>query len=98
MACPHCGTALRPHDAEYGAKRGALHCDACGCCFLADGVTPREGVPLCVIAAESQAPVEETASVEPEPVAASEPADEVIEAKPDAETEQEPRRGRARHG
>lgn len=55
MNCPHCKTELTPHEVDEGlAKYGALHCDGCGCCFQADGETPREGVPVC-----AQEPVEE---------------------------------------
>lgn len=53
MNCAHCKTELTPHDAESGAKKDAMHCYGCGCCFLSDGVTPREGVPLCVQAGVS---------------------------------------------
>jgi len=62
MNC-HCGTTLTPHDAEFGVKKGALHCFACGCCYLPDGVTHREGVPLC---AQAEVP-EPSASVPAEP-------------------------------
>lgn len=72
MNCPHCKSALVPHEGG-GAKKDAQHCYSCGCCFLADGKTPREGVPVCNLA---QAPVEETvtAPAEPEPEEEAPPA------------------------
>ena len=69
MKCPHCKVELTPHEGT-GAKEGALHCYECGCCFLSDGQTPREGVPMC-----ERAQVKQTSpSVEPEP--APEPEEE----------------------
>jgi len=63
MKCPHCDTELTPHDAQTGVKVGAQHCNGCGCCFLSDGQTPREGVPMC-----ERAQVKQTSpSAEPEP-------------------------------
>lgn len=37
--CPHCKTALVPHDTEdkHAATFGALHCPDCRCCFKANG-------------------------------------------------------------
>lgn len=46
MNCPHCETELVEH-VEENAKKGAQHCNGCGCCFLADGETPRPGVAVC---------------------------------------------------
>lgn len=66
MNCIHCKTELVPHEGG-GAKRGALHCYNCGCCFVSDGKTPREGMPVCELA---QAPAVEAAPVAPEPVEA----------------------------
>jgi len=63
MNCAHCGSELVPHEGT-GAKEGALHCYGCGCCFVADGVTPREGVPICALV---QAPAVKAAPAEPEP-------------------------------
>lgn len=63
MTC-HCSAELTPHDAEFGVKKGALHCFACGCCFLPDGVTHREGVPLC-----AQAEASPASEPQPEPPA-----------------------------
>lgn len=62
MKCTHCKADLVPHEVSGTVKEGALHCYACGCCFLKDGKTPREGVPVC-----AQAPVEEAAPAAPEP-------------------------------
>lgn len=92
MKCEHCKTALTPHETAFGAKRGALHCGGCGCCFLSDGKTPRDGVPVCD---QARAPV---SPAEPEPAA------EVKEEPPEtntlisgaAEMPEEPRRGRSR--
>jgi transcription initiation factor TFIIIB Brf1 subunit/transcription initiation factor TFIIB len=68
MNCPHCKTELVEH-LEESAKQGAQHCNGCGCCFEADGKTPRPGVPLCALA---QAPVVATVTAEPEPAAEEE--------------------------
>ena len=76
MRCTHCRSELREHGP--GAKQGALHCDGCGCCFLADGKTPREGVPVCDLAQEAP-----TSPATPEPES---PAEE--EAEPDEPTEE----------
>lgn len=74
MKCTHCKYPLEPHDTEYGAKRGALHCAGCGCCFQADGKTPREGVPVCDLAS---APAKAAApAAEDEPVAVEETTEE----------------------
>jgi hypothetical protein len=63
--CPHCQAELVDHDTFAPKTGGALHCFACGCCFLLDGKTLREGVPICALA---QAPVAEAAvPAEPEP-------------------------------
>lgn len=43
MKCTHCTSAL----IEHQGKDGALHCNICGCCFLADGETLRPGHPQC---------------------------------------------------
>lgn len=42
----HCGEALVPH-AEDGDKAAFAHCDACGCCYVADTLEPRPGHPVC---------------------------------------------------
>lgn len=75
-SCSHCGTRLEAHT-EENAKKGALHCYGCGCCFQADGVTLRDGVPVCgrvVVATVQEAPVE------PDPAS---PIPGVVEERPD---------------
>lgn len=77
MKC-HCKSELTPHDAIAGVKVGALHCYGCGCCFLSDGKTPREGVPVCALAAaavsEEEAPPVEQQSEAPAPEPEAKPA------------------------
>lgn len=49
MKCLHCRGELVEH--VGGLKDTMLHCNACGCCFLADGKTLRPGHPACAPAA-----------------------------------------------
>jgi hypothetical protein len=52
MKCKHCKSALIEHE----GKDGALHCNACGCCFLKDGETLRPGHPQCTAAPTLEQP------------------------------------------
>src|SRR5678815_1909745 len=64
MKCPHCAdSTLVDHDTFAPKSEPALHCFECGCCFLADGETPRPGVPVC--GAEKQAVFEAAAEEKP---------------------------------
>lgn len=47
MDCPHCGGRLESHGPTDGPKRGAQHCDSCGCCLL--NGEPRPGTMRCTV-------------------------------------------------
>jgi hypothetical protein len=55
MTC-HCGGILVDHDTFAPKRDGAFHCFTCGCCFLPDGRTHREGVPKCAQAGAGYQP------------------------------------------
>lgn len=63
MNCPHCGARLELHDRE-GIHGGERHCNTCGCCFENDGKTPREGHPICAVAAQGASDPRRIAAVE----------------------------------
>lgn len=76
--CGHCdGDLVRHETVSESDKSGMLHCDGCGCCFLADGETLRPGHPACRtlqvielgeyeerVAAEAEQQVEEAEELE----------------------------------
>lgn len=42
--CPHCGSALIPHE---GVNEGFAHCNSCGCCFVEATGEQRPGHSVC---------------------------------------------------
>lgn len=42
--CPHCGSALQPHE---GVNEGFAHCNSCGCCFVEATGELRPGSQAC---------------------------------------------------
>lgn len=53
LKCPHCEDSILIDHQTFAPKSvDALHCFECGCCFQADGKTPRAGVPVCNSARE----------------------------------------------
>lgn len=48
--CSHCNASMMQHSSADPEKDGALHCDACGCCFKKGTRELRDGHNPCTFA------------------------------------------------
>lgn len=49
VRCPHCRERMTRHTSDDPEKDGALHCDACGCCFKKGARELRDGHSPCAL-------------------------------------------------